>query len=210
MVRQFAPAWSGDGASRRSRALRGRRAAVALEFAIIALPFFTWMLFIFELSFDLFSQVALDNALHQAVRQIQTGNAQYLTNGQSFITNYLCPAANGVMNCNNLHVSVTAPTFTGTKDLYNFTTGAVPVSGHTLDLSAYSGATSFCNGSPGQFLLVSAIYVGPTFVGGLLPGLFTVLYNGSLVHPTLSTTAIVIEPYQQSPYSGTGTPAASC
>ncbi len=210
MLPRSAHAGSGSRPSQRSRARGERRAAVAVELAIVAVPFFAWLLFMFELSFDLFTQVALDNALHQAVRQIQTGNAQFLTNGQAFIANYLCPAAQGRLNCSNLHVSVTAPALTDTTDYYDVTTGAVPVSGNMLVLNGYSGAASFCNGQPRQLLLISAIYVGPTFVGGLLPGLFTVMYNGGLVHPTLSTAAIVIEPYLPAKNPGTGTAAASC
>ena len=189
---------------------RDRRGVVALEFAIISVPFFLWMLMIFEMSFDMFTQSALDDALHQAVRAIQTGNAQYLTNGQAFITNYLCPAANGRLICRNMYVNVQAATFLSGQDYYNITSGALPVSGNTLVLTNYQGSTSFCNAQPQQFLMVSAIYVGPTFLGTFLPGMFSVQYNGQRVHATLATTGIATEPYTSSAYTGTGTPASSC
>ncbi len=189
---------------------RNRSGAVAVEFAIVAVPFFLWLLFIFELCFDLFTQVALDNALHDAVRQIQTGNAQFLANGQAFINGYLCPALNGRLICSNLYVNVSGPVFGTGQDYYNFTTGAVPTNGNTLDLSNYSGAASFCNAQPTQFMLVSAIYVGPTFLGGLLPGLMSLQYNGTTVHATLSTTGIVLEPYSPGTYTGTTPIAAQC
>ncbi len=192
------------------RVVKDRRAATALEFGIIALPFFMWMLVILELSWDLFTQVALDDALHVAARQIQTGNAQYLTNGQAFINNYLCPAAGGRLICSNLYISVQPANFGSGQDYYNLTTGVLPTSGNTLVLSSFTGTSSFCNANASQFMLISAIYVGPTFLGGLLPGLFTVQYNGARVHATLSTTGVVTEPYNQTAYTGNGTPAASC
>jgi len=187
-----------------------RQGSVTLEFAILSIPFFMWMLAIFEISYDMFMQSALDDALHTAVRAIQTGNAQYLTNGQSFITSFICPAANGRLICANVYVNVSAANFATGQDYYNLTSGSLPVSGNVLSLSNYSGASSFCNASPQQFLLVSAIYVGPTFLSGLLPGVFSVKYGGKAVHATLATTGIVTEPYSASVYAGTATPAAAC
>jgi Flp pilus assembly protein TadG len=202
-----------ERSSSSSRCLRSaRHGAVALEFAILSIPFFMWMLAIFEISYDMFTQSALDDALHVAVRSIQTGNAQYLLNGQTFISNYLCPAANGRLICANLYVSVSPANFTATvKDYHDLTTGGLPVSGNTLNLTSYTAATSFCNASPQQFLLVSAVYVGPTFLSGLLPGLFTVQYLGKTVHATLATTGIVTEPYTKGSLpNGQATAAASC
>lgn len=42
-------------------------------------------------------------------------------------------------------------------------------------------------------VLISAIYVGPSFVGGLLPNVLSVYYNGTLVDATLSTVGIITE-----------------
>ena len=194
---------------------RDRRGVVALEFAILAIPFFMWLLFIMELSYDMYTQSALDDALHAAVRMIQTGNAQYVANGSAFVTSFLCPAAGGRLECSRMYVLVRPANFGTNQDYYNLTTGTLPVSGNTLVLSNYasassSGSGSFCNASPQQFLLVSAIYVGPSFLGALLPGLLSVQYNGQRVHASLATTGIVTEPYTASAYTGTGTPAAAC
>jgi Flp pilus assembly protein TadG len=188
---------------------------VSLEFGIIAVPFFMWLLFSFELSYDLYTQSALDDALHAAVRMIQTGNAQYVADGKTFVNGYLCPAAGGRLECSRMYVQVQPANFGTNQDYYNLTTGALPVSGNTLVLTNYasaatSGSGSFCNASPQQFLLVSAIYVGPTFLGALLPGVLSEIYGGQRVHATLATTGIVTEPYSVSAYTGTTTPAASC
>jgi len=216
-----------------SRRARGRRAAVALEFAIVALPFFTWLLFLFELSYDLFTQEALDYALQGAVRQIQTGSATSITSGKAFITQALCPAAKGLLECNNMWLRVTAvSTITqipgGATVVGDYTppttSGAVPINASALDLSQYtnlanantgSGAPNpYCIASPNQAILVSVVYVGPSFIGGLLPGVLSTSFAGNTVHPTLSTAGFVTEafaPGGTSPSSVSGAaPAGPC
>lgn len=171
------------------------RSVVAVEFAILAIPFFMFMLFIFEISYDLFTQEALDAGLHAAVRQIQTGNAQNVQNGNQFIANYLCPDMRGLLECGtHVFVRVQKLSLTGSQDFYNYTDGVIPVIGNTLDLTGY-GSANFCNSGATQPLLVSAIYIGPTFIGGLLPYVLSVNYGGNRVHATLSTAAIVSEAY---------------
>lgn len=173
---------------------------------MVALPFLMLLLFVFELSYDLFSQSVLDNALQLAGRQLQTGNAQNVTDGNDFITKYMCPDLSGLLMCSNVYIKVARIVPSSTQDYYDYTTGSVPVSGGVLDLSGYA-AGSFCNSGPSQLLLVSAVYVGPTFLGGFLPGLFSATYNNQPVHATLSTIGIVSEAYP--PTAGQGV-AKSC
>lgn len=168
---------------------------------MVALPFLMLLLFVFELSYDLFSQAALDNALQLAARQLQTGNAQNVKDGNDFITKYLCPDLGGLLACSGVYIKVAKIAPSSTQDYYDYTTGALPTSGGTLDLSSYAAA-SFCNAGPAQLLLVSAVYVGPAFLGGLLPGVLSVPYNGSRVHASLATVGLVSESYV--PTSGTG------
>lgn len=205
----FCPAWRRRAAARRGLA-SDVRSVVAVEFAILAIPLFMFMLFIFEISYDLFTQEALDAGLHAAVRQIQTGNAQNVRDGSQFIQNYLCPDLRGLLECgNHVFIRVDKLTFAAGEDYYKYTNGVIPVNGNTLDTTGYLSA-NFCNSGATQPLLVSAIYIGPTFIGGLLPYLLSVNYGGSLVHATLSTAAIVSEAYPTiQPGAGT-TPAPPC
>ncbi len=183
------------GAARKHGLARDRRSTVALEFAILAVPLFVFMLFILELSYDLFTQEALDAGVHQAARQIQTGNAQNAQNANDFITKYLCPDLHGLLECGSrVYIKVTKLGFTGSQDFWTYTDGKIPTVGNTLNLVGYQSG-DFCNSGPSQLLLVSAIYIGPSLVGGLLPRLFSVTYNGSPVHATLSTTGMVTEGY---------------
>ncbi len=174
---------------------RKRHGSTSLEFAAIALPFVALLLFVLELSYDLFSQEALDAALHTAARQIATGNAQNVQNGATFVSQYLCPDLAGLLKCDtNLYVKVDRLQPNDTQDYYTYTTGDIPVSGLTLNLNGY-GSANFCNAGPTELLLVSAIYVGPSFIGGLFPGLLSEYQNGLPVHATLSTVGVVSEGY---------------
>ncbi len=179
----------------------------AVEFAIVAMPFLLLLLFMFELSYDLFSQSVLDNALQLAARQLQTGNAQNVTDGNDFNVKYMCPDLNGLLMCSNVYVDVQRIAPTSSQDYWDYTTGSAPVSNGTLDLSSYT-AGSFCNSGPSQLLLVRAVYVGPSFIGGLLPGVFSASYGGHAVHPTFSSVGIVSEAY--TPSAATQGAAKSC
>ncbi len=229
---------SSIGAKKRAGSLRSwhnaRSGAVALEFAILAIPFFMWILYIFELSYDLFTQEALDFALQGAVRQIQTGNAQN-TNGNAFVNTDFCGATKGLLECNNIWIRVQVlPTYpaqdasTGNSTAASgmidyssppFATGALPGGNGALSLDGYvSGgqissaapSTAFCNATGGQAILISAIYIGPSFISGLLPGVLSVNLTGvGTVHATLSTAGFVTEPFQPSGTNGGTTSVAS-
>lgn len=190
--------WAGDS-----------RAVVALEFAILSIPFFTFVLFLMELSYDLFTQEALDFGLHRATKLLARGNAQNVKDGPTFISQYLCPQLGGLLECQtHLYINVQKFPATGAIDYYDITTGALPVSGHVLNLAAYQSNSSFCNVAPDQFVLISVIYLGPTFVGFLLPNVLSVLFNGQPVHATLSTTGLATERFSATPASS-GLPVAS-
>jgi len=186
---------------RRIRRRLNRRGSVAIEFAIVALPFFALLLFVLEIGFDMFQQEALDSALHLAAREIQTGNAQNVQSGSQFAANYLCPKLGGLLPCSGLYVSITTFVPTSSQDFYNFTTGVPPVTNGTLNLSGYASG-NFCNAGPAQYVVISAILVGPSIIGGLVQNGLAVTYNGQWVHPTLSTTGMVTENFL------TATPAA--
>jgi Flp pilus assembly protein TadG len=193
---------------RRTRFAAARRGAVALEFAILAIPFFLWIMFIFELGYDLFTQEALDAALQSAVRQIQVGNAQGVTTGQAFITSYLCPATRGLLECGNVSISVTA--LDATVPDYSYAPmPIIPLNGGQIVPFNDSANGAFCNAMPKQLVLVQALYIGPSFIAGLLPGVLSARYNGSMAHPTLATAGFVVEPYIANPLGTGAAPACS-
>jgi Flp pilus assembly protein TadG len=203
-------------AVRKSPFLRDRRGAEMLELAIVFPVFIIFLLFLFEIAYDQFLQTELEGALQLTSYQVQVGNTINTAGSQAFINNDFCPnALAGALNCANLYIRVqkvdpttcTSPA----NDFYSATSGALPVTGGVLQLGAYQGQnngngmgsvvgpvacggtqTAFCNAGPNQFIILSAIYVSPNFIGGLLSG-SAYTYNGSLIHAAIATTAFYTE-----------------
>jgi Flp pilus assembly protein TadG len=85
-----------------------RAGTVALEFALIGTSFFGLLLFVFELGFILYAQTALDFAVKEAARQMQTGQ-QTIANGSSqtsFQGVVLCPFLSGLLTCSSVVVTL--------------------------------------------------------------------------------------------------------
>ena len=184
-----------------------RRASAAVEFALVGLPFCVIVFLIFAISLHLYYQELLDTGLHLAIRQIQTGNAQNVANGDAFIASYLCPAMGNLVSCSDVHVRVEKVTFAKGQDYYDITTGRLPLKGGALDLSGFASA-GFCNAGSSQFVLLTAVYVAPTLVGGLLPNVFSVLYGRSQVDAIMAQTVAYAEDYAIQ--AGAGVSAPPC
>jgi hypothetical protein len=202
----------GSGASKRSGLFlgtRGRQGVVALEFALVSIPFFMLVLFVLELSYDLYTQSALDAGLRYAATQLARGNSQNVKDGPTFISQYVCPDLGGLLECSShLYINVIKFPSSGATDYYSITTGTLPMIGNTLNLAAYTGASSFCNVAPDQFILISLIYLGPSFIGRILPNNALVQqYGGTAVHATLSTVGMATERFNATGVP-TGTPVA--
>jgi hypothetical protein len=184
---------------------------VALEFALLSIPFFLFVLFVMELSYDLYTQSALDAGLRQAATQLARGNSQNVKDGPTFISQYVCPDLRGLLECStHLYVNIIKFPASGATDYYNITTGVLPMAGNTLNLAAYTGSNSFCNVAPDQFILISVIYLGPTFIGYMLPNILSEQYAGTTVHATLSTMGMATERFNAVGVSNGTVVAAPC
>jgi Flp pilus assembly protein TadG len=164
---------------------RDRRASTALEFAIVAFPFTIFLVFLLELGYDFFAQVALNYGVQTAARQIQIGTAQGETTAAKFQTDYLCPALNGLLPCSSVTVNV----FPIVSDYYTSTAVMLPTNkAGNLDTSGFT----YCPGKPNQLMLVEAIYTSPSLVSAAIPSMATATAGG-LVRVTLSSTAFINE-----------------
>ncbi len=176
---------------------------VALEFALLAIPYFIMVLGLCEISFDLFMQAATDLALQSGARQMEIGTtvgppSAGETFEQEFVRTYVCNTTAGrLLICDNIHVKVEVLPDGEDFSSPAVSTGTLPLgSGNTLNLSGYDGTDGksvFCTAKPGQLFLISAIYVGPTFLSGLLPNFFNENLNGNPVHAVLSQVGLVSE-----------------
>ncbi len=170
-----------------------RRGASALEFAIVAVPFFTLVLGTMEVGYDLFVQAALSNAVNTAARSVQVGTAQVSATGKaeaSWVTSAVCPALGGLLNCGQLYVTISGiPSGTG-QNYYTYLAANPP------SLAAMtSSADTVCTGAAAQMMILRAYYLGPTFLGLLVPGWSQVspVSTGSRVHVTYASAGFVNE-----------------
>jgi Flp pilus assembly protein TadG len=186
---------------------RDRQGVAILEFALLSIPFFLLVLGLCEVSFDLFLQEATDLALQAGARQMEIGAGTAATSETNFVQTYVCNTTAGrMLICGNFHIKVQL--LTGTEDFSSpaVSTGTLPLNGKNLDLSAYdggsTGASVFCTAPPGTLIMISAIYIGPTFLSGLLPGLFNEYYKGNPVHAVLSQVGVASEQFPPSTKTG--------
>ena len=173
-----------------------RRCGVALEFALICVPFMMLLLMVVELGYDFFAQEALDFALAGAARQVQLGTAQGASTVAIFQSSYFCPALVGLLSCSAVSVNVQAVA----SDYYAQTYTPIPLNkSGQLNTSGFS----FCSGQPNQLMFAQAVYTGPSVVAGFIPGMGTPTTGGT-AHITVSTTAFINEnfPVTASPQAG--------
>lgn len=173
------------------RRFRGeRQGAVAVEFAIVAFPFFGLLFTIFEVAYLFLVGQSFDTSLDTAARQILTGRAQQTTgssaiNSQaSFITYALCPTLPAIFTCSNVQVNVTPLTSFSQANL------SVPVSSGQLNTSSwgYSACTS------GQIMKVEAIYP-VTALTSFWTSPFTITSNGTKQRVLYASTVFKCEPF---------------
>jgi len=186
---------SPSGPRSRSRWARGRRAIVAVEFALVGPPFLFCLVFMVELGYDLYAQEMLDYGLQTAARQIQLGKAQGAATPALFITNYFCPVITGFLSCNSISVNISQVT-----DFYAAGNIAVP-----KNAQGQLSTTNFvyCPGSANELMLAEAVYTSPSIVSLFVPAM--AISNGSsFVRVTLSATAFVNENFTTTAAPPTG------
>jgi Flp pilus assembly protein TadG len=166
----------------------GARGTVAVEFAIVAIPYFTLMLGIMEVSFDLYIQATLDNLAGTVARNVQVGGATGVANETSatFVISNVCPYAGGMLNCNLITAAI-VPVPAGGNYFSN------PIQLTVSQAQANSG-NGICTGTPEQMMVVRLWYDGPSLMGFLVPA-FTKSWNGTLVHETVASAGFVNEYY---------------
>ncbi len=144
--------------SRFFRTLPGSRSgAAALEFAIVAIPFFGLVLGMMSVAINLYLQVALDFALQQAVRQVQLGLVPATMTAADFTAKVFCPVFVVFAPCSGLLISV--------QPVADFTASTITATGPS---------PSFCVGAPGQLIYARAVYQAP---------LLETIYTGAVVTP---------------------------
>jgi Flp pilus assembly protein TadG len=167
---------------------------VAIEFAMIGLPFIALMLAIFQTAIVLFAAQALESATEVAARQIMTGQAQGASMTQAQFRNLVCPTASGgtqpsftlpkVIDCSKLIIDVrTASNFSSTDT--------------TKTLFTTPSQAQFNPGGPNSINVVRVMYQLPpylTILGGGANNIFGIS-GGATTNVIMGTAVFQTEPY---------------
>lgn len=145
------------------------RGATAVEFAIIATPFFFTIFALIEVMVIFFVQTALEASVAEVSRLVRTGQAQSTSMSQSAYKTAICTRLGGMANCNaRLFVSLEAYSAPPT------TAAADPWDDGTLTPGS-SSDEPFQASNAEDFVIARAYYVWPL----MTPGLSNALSNFS-------------------------------
>lgn len=135
------------------------KAATAVEFAMIGLPFFLLFCAIFESAFLAFNQGNLEAATYSISRYMLTGQAQGASwTSSTFRTNFCNSSITGILgtfDCNN-----TSKMYFDVRSASDFTTN--PAAGQNL----FSGTNTFSMGNSGDVIVMRVGYVYPLYFTG--------------------------------------------
>ncbi|MDX3805914.1 TadE/TadG family type IV pilus assembly protein [Bosea thiooxidans] len=180
---------------------RSQDGAAAIEFGMVALPFFALLFAIFETALMFWTNEVLEESLSQASRRLLTGQAvsRYTSsnpavNAQAFRNDICALAPMGLIDCSKLFVDVQVYSdFTGAKQNTNS-----PVSGGKLDLNKFS----YNQPQPGQIVVARAVLDYRLFLTGWASESLANLGTGH--RALVATTAFRAEPFT-TPAPGAGT-----
>jgi Flp pilus assembly protein TadG len=88
------------------RLRRDRSGAVAVEFALVAMPVFMCIFAIFELGIMALQSVVLHGALEEGARQLRTGIVQEATDPQQAFEDAICSELIVLMSCDDVTYDV--------------------------------------------------------------------------------------------------------
>ncbi len=129
---------------------RARTGATAVEFALVATPFFFLLFAIIEITMVFFTSTALEHASTEIARKVRTGEIQSTGGSNTDFVNEVCAQMSGLIACNG-NVSVDIRTFVDFGDVT--TSDPVDVDGN-LD----TGSFQFDPGDAGDIVLVRVFY----------------------------------------------------
>lgn len=133
------------------RLLDDRRGAVAMEFAIVSIPFFLLLFAILEMALMFFVGQVLDTATVSASRLIRTGEAKAQSLLQSQFKQKICDGMINLVDCDTrLYVDVQS---------YSSFGAYAPTS--PLDKDGNITSTKYTNGNKSEIVVVRTFYAWP-------------------------------------------------
>lgn len=196
---------AGDRAHGPRRFAADAGGAVALEFALLAMPLLGLMLVILEEGLDFYMRAQMDRAAQKIARQIATGAIQNAgfnnaaMTQQNFIAHTVCGALPNLVNCANVFVSASSFMQTASPTpYYNYVNGDhTGVIAPTVD----NTKNPFCLGNGGSYMMLQVSYLAPLIASFLSQGPI-VTYQGAQYRQLTSTVAFRNEPFPTPTYQG--------
>ncbi len=172
--------------SARARAFVGdRKGATAVEFALIAAPFFLLIFAILEIALIFFASAIIENAVSMAARDIRTGQMQNAGQGEVEFRAAVCEQIRTVADCGRLSVDV--------RTFENFGSAQFdPPVGADGELD--DGGFTFDPGQAQDIVVVRVFYDWPLLGPGMINGLANMPGNRRLIS---AATAFRNEPYNE-------------
>ena len=133
---------------------RQQDGATAVEFAILALPFFWLILIIFETAAVLFTDIALQNGITNTARLIRTGQVQSQSMSQSAFRTILCNNIASYINCSKIRIDISK-------------SATLPMTGTDMMAVADDTAQKWEVGGPSEWVMVQARYDWKLFIPGI-------------------------------------------
>jgi Flp pilus assembly protein TadG len=162
---------------------RDQTGATAVEFALLALPFFALLFAILETALLFFVGQLLDRSVTETARLIRTGQAQEQNFDKEDFRNAICSAMLVMLSCQeNLKIDVRTPNSFATADL------STPVIDGEIDYEDFG----YDDGHGGEIVVVRAFYEWPTFMRFYGQD-FATLSNGN--HLLAATATFRNEPF---------------
>jgi Flp pilus assembly protein TadG len=163
------------GARRRRLALgdfaRDRRGETAIEFAMVAVPFFGLVCATLETSYVCLQGVLLQKATLSAGRALQTMSVSGAQTLGSFAQSYVCNNLPLMFACSQVQVSLTTLT-TGSYSSSSWTTAQTDLTANTYQASGYNSAQSLTIPAAGSLVVLRISYpvsqLVATFAGGVV------------------------------------------
>lgn len=180
------------------RFLRHTKGAAAVEFGLVAVPFFALILFTIQTALVFFADQTLETMVQDGARLIMTGQAQNNSWGASATTfrDHVCPSGttSGLFNCDKLFINVVSYSSFGDVS-------SVPPPPRDPKTKALDPSQEVYNlGGACSIVIVQMYYEWPIF--GSLDNLAALGTGGTNTRLLVGTAA-----FRNEPYSGSG---ASC
>jgi Flp pilus assembly protein TadG len=167
------------------RFMRRQDGAVAVEFALILLPFLALMFGIMETALVFFADQTLETAVADSARLIMTGQAQTQNLDAATFKNAVCSRIYGLFNCQNgIYVNVQ------TYSSFGSITNTPP-----LDTNGNLVTSNFVYqpGGPGDIVVVRLYYQWPIYVSLMSLSQLSNMSNHNRL--LVATAAFRNEPY---------------